>query len=238
MSKTPLWKSIAETLKSEIAERQLRPGDKLATEAEMAKRFAVNRHTVRQAIKSLVDVGLVRTRRGAGAFVAAKLLDYPITNRVRFHQNMLAAGQAPLKETLQIELRGATTDEAARLDLIEGDALCIYHGLSSADNVPIALFSSAFPLARLPGVDAALAKETSVTKALNRCGVADYTRASTRVSARMADAIQALHLDVPEGAALIYTTSINVDANDVPIEFGKTWFAGDRVTLTLEDNGL
>ena len=41
-------------------------------------------------------------------------------------------------------------------------------GLSLSDGCPIALFTAAFPLARLPGIGEALARETSVTSALRR----------------------------------------------------------------------
>jgi len=79
-----------------------------------------------------------------------------------------------------------------------------------------------------------LQEEAGVTDALRRCGVADFTRLSTRISARPASATQALHLHVPEGAPLIYSTSLNADPDGVPVEFGMTWFAGDRVTLTID----
>ena len=231
--KTPLWKAIATALKDDIAEGRYGAGARLPTEGEMAVRFGVNRHTVRHAIKALVEEGLVRTRRGSGVFVTATPTEYPIGKRVRFHQNVLASGRDPEKRILHIEERGATADEAARLALQPGEAMCVYHGLSLANNQPIALFSSHFPAARLTGISNALQEETRVTAALQRCGVTDYTRASTRISARAATATQALHLQVAEGAPLIYSTSLNVDEAGVPVEFGMTWFAGDRVTLTI-----
>ena len=49
-----------------------------------------------------------------------------------------------------------------------------------------------------------------------------------------ADAVQASVLEVSEGAPLIRTSFVNVDLDGQPVEFGRTHFAGDRVTLTLE----
>ena len=95
--KTPIWKAIANALRSDLAEGRYNPGDKLPTEAALADRFGVNRHTVRHGISVLVEEGLVRTRRGAGAFVAATPTDYPIGNRVRFHENLIAADRRPEK---------------------------------------------------------------------------------------------------------------------------------------------
>ena len=235
--KTPLWQAIAQTLSAGIADGVYAEGARLPTEAELAARFGVNRHTVRHALKSLADSGLVRSRRGAGVFVTATPTDYPIGRRVRFHQNVLAAGRTPEKRILQIEERAATPAEAARLGTEAGAAICVYHGLSLASGQPIALFESQFPACRLPGIAQALQASSGVTEALGRCGVADYTRASTRISARPASATQALQLHLTEGAPLIYTTGLNVDPDGLPVEFGMTWFAGERVTLTLGEDG-
>ena len=40
----------------------------------------------------------------------------------------------------------------------------------------------------------------------------------------------------PAGAPILRTTGISDDAGGTPIEFGRTWFAGDRVTLTVGDD--
>lgn len=232
--RTPVWQAIAATLRGDVAEGRYGPGDRLPTEAQLAARFGVNRHTVRHALAQLVEEGLVRTRRGSGAYVAARPTDYPIGQRVRFHENLLAAGRRPDKRVLHVEGRQATEGEARALHLNPGAPVCAWHGLSLADGHPIAIFESVFPLDRLPGIDAALAETSSVTEALRRTGVPDYTRASTRLTAVAADATQALHLHLREGDPVLRSTSVNVDAQGVPVEYGRTWFAGDRVTLTIE----
>ncbi len=211
------------------------PGDKLPTEAALAERFGVNRHTVRHGLSALVKEGLVRTRRGAGVFVAATPTDYPIGKRVRFHENLIAAGRKPEKRVLQVEERSATGGEAKALLVDEGDPICAYHGLSLSDGQPIAIFESLFPLTRLPGFTGALSETSSVTEALRMAGVSDYTRATTRLTAVRASVTQALHLQVSEGDPLLRSTGVNVDEAKTPIEYGRTWFAGDRVILTFEE---
>jgi GntR family phosphonate transport system transcriptional regulator len=233
-SSTPVWKAIAAALRADISEGRYLPGDKLPTEAQLSARFGVNRHTVRHALSHLVDEGLVRTRRGAGAFVASTPTDYPIGERVRFHENLLAAGRRPEKRALDVECRAATVGEARALEVDEGAPVCAYRGLSLADGAPIALFESVFPVDRLSGIDQHLTETSSVTEALALSGVADYTRASTRLTAVLADVTQALLLHLREGDPLLRSTSVNVEAEGHPVEYGRTWFAGDRVTLTLE----
>ncbi len=234
-ARTPVWKAIADALRSDLAEGRYSPGDKLPTEAALADRFGVNRHTVRHGISALVDEGLVRTRRGAGAFVAATPTDYPIGRRVRFHENLIAAGRRPEKRLLALEERAATQGEATALRIKAGDPVCASHGLSLADGQPIAVSESLFPLTRLPRISAAMKETSSVTEALRLAGVADYTRASTRLTAVRASATQALHLQVSEGDPLLRSSSVNVGEDGTPVEYGRTWFAGDRVTLTLQD---
>lgn len=233
--RTALWQAIAHQLRNDIAEGRYRSGDKLPTEAELSERFGVNRHTIRHAISSLVEDDLVFTRRGSGAFVKNAPADYPMGKRVRFHQNLRAAGRLPSKKVLHVETRPATDKEASRLAMSQGQLITLRHGVSYADGQPVTFGISEYPEARLPGLGDIMRKEVGVTKALQRAGIEDYTRVSTRVRATLANATQALQLETREGAPLLYTTSLSVDKDGRPVEYGRTWFAGDRVTLTLEE---
>lgn len=233
MTHTPIWKSIATTLTSEIGDGQYVPGDKLPTESNLATRFGVNRHTVRRALGAMADDGLVHARRGAGVFVAQTPTDYPIGRRVRFHQSLRAAGRVPAKEILVLETRTAGPRECEALALTNGDPVHVYEGLSLADGQPIAIFRSVFPADRFPSLLDDLEDTRSVTAALKRHGIDDYTRASTRLTAKEATATQGLHLRITENAPILRTVGINIDQNGRPIEYGHTWFAGDRVTLTV-----
>ncbi|PTE19454.1 phosphonate metabolism transcriptional regulator PhnF [Cereibacter changlensis JA139] len=233
MTRSPIWQAIAGTLSTEIAEGHYLPGDKLPTEAQLSLRFGVNRHTVRHALAGLAEAGLVHARRGAGVFVAGRPADYPLGRRVRFHENVTASGRSPSRETLVLETRHADAREAEALQLAAGASVHVYEGLSLADGVPLATFRSVFPAERFPGLLADLSETRSVTAALRAAGLADYTRASTRITAKTAPAVLALRLRLKEGAPILRSEAVNVDAAGRPVEFGKTWFAGDRVTLTV-----
>ncbi len=233
MASKALWSSIAETLTAEIGAGHYRPGDKLPTEAALAARFGVNRHTVRHALASLAEAGSVHSRRGAGVFVTLRPTDYRLGRRVRFHQNVLAAGQTPSRRITRIETRPADAEEARALRLRPDAAVHVVEGISLADDQPLAVFRSIFPAERLPDLPRALREAGSITKALGASGVADYTRAETRLTAQIADPVQALALHLRPGSAVLRTVAVNVDAGGVPVELGTTWFAGDRVTLTV-----
>lgn len=233
MPRPTLWIAIADTLRHEIAQGRYVPGARLPTEDDLSARFGVNRHTVRHALAALVESGLVHTRRGSGAFVAQRPAEYPLGQRVRFHQNVAASGRTPTRKMTRLESAPATLREAAALGLAKGAAVHVVEGMSLADGLPLALFRSVFPANRLPGLLVHLARVPSVTAALTACGVADYTRASTRLTAHLARPTEAATLQIRPGAALLRSEAVNIDAQGQPIEYGLTWFAGDKVELVL-----
>lgn len=227
--------SVAEALRDDLARGRFRPGDRLPAETDLATRFGVHRHTVREALARLGREGLVAARRGAGTFVLAPPAEYPIGRRVRFGQNIRASGRTPSRGEVVVTTRAADAAEAEALGLPPGAPVHAHEGVSLADGQPLALFQSVFPAERFPDLPARLAANPSVTEALAACGVVDYTRASTRLVATLATPHQAARLRLPLPAALLRSIGVNVDAEGRPVEHGVTWFAGDRVTLTLAE---
>ena len=222
---------IADSLRDEIASGAWRPGDRLPSETALAARFGVHRHTLRAALARLAEDGVLRARRGAGTFVAAAPVEYALGRRTSYSQNL--AGRMPERRVLSLVTRGASDAEAAALNLSAGAPVHAYDGISLSDGQPIALFASVFP-GWIAGLAEALSEEGSVTAALASCGVPDYARVESRIDARAADAVQAGHLHLREGAPLARVTSLNAAPDKRPVERGRTWFAGERVTLVVD----
>lgn len=228
-----LWRSIADTLRAEIARGQWRSGERLPTEATLAARFGVNRHTVRQATQALADEGLLFSRRGAGVFVAAAPVDYPLGRSVQFRRNIELAGKVPGRRIDAVMTRNASASEQRLLELDDGAQVYAVEGVSTVDNRPVALFRSAFPAALLPGFPQAVKESGSITAALAACGITEYHRVRTRIAAQIADETQAVQLQMSAGEALLRTETLNLSGTR-PIERGLTWWAGERVTLTVD----
>jgi GntR family transcriptional regulator, transcriptional repressor for pyruvate dehydrogenase complex len=103
-----LTREIAERIADEIATARLQPGAKLPTEQEMVEAMGVSRTVVREAVAALRARGLVITRQGAGAFVAAD------TDRQPFQ--LAFDGLPSIAEVLDVmELRASVEVEAAGL---------------------------------------------------------------------------------------------------------------------------
>lgn len=225
----PLWRQIADTLRAEAA--RLEPGHRLPSEARLAARFGVNRHTVRRALAALAEAGLVHARRGSGVTVIAPPTDYPISRRTRFHAAMAVSGRVPGRQVLSVETLPGSDAETSALDLPAGTRLIRAEGLTFADGVVIGHFRSVFRA--IPGLAEALGRGEGVTRALAACGIPDYTRAWTRLSAVPADALIALHLRLRRGEPVMRSESLNRDPDQRPLEYGISHFAGSRVTLTV-----
>jgi GntR family transcriptional regulator, transcriptional repressor for pyruvate dehydrogenase complex len=65
------FEEIADQIRKELSDRRLRAGDRLPPERELAEQFGVSRNTLREALRSLENAGLLRMQKGAtgGAFV-------------------------------------------------------------------------------------------------------------------------------------------------------------------------
>lgn len=65
----PVYHQIRRTVKHWLIDKRYGPNDRIPPENELAKMFEVNRMTIRQALSSLVDEGILIRKRGEGTFV-------------------------------------------------------------------------------------------------------------------------------------------------------------------------
>lgn len=64
-----LYHTVQEAIQTYIIEGNLKAGDALPPEAELARQLQVSRNSVREGVKALESVGILETRRGSGVFV-------------------------------------------------------------------------------------------------------------------------------------------------------------------------
>lgn len=133
----PLYGAVARSLKEDIANGVYRVGAQLPTEASLCRRFAVSRHTIRDALRMLRDEGLVTSRQGAGTVVVPP----PLTNSfalqamsidelIAYSSNMHTEIQAASKERIDGKL-------AAQLGIAGGQEWLVVRGIARTRGKPL-----------------------------------------------------------------------------------------------------
>lgn len=230
---TPIWRTIYDTLKAEIVEGRFKTGDKLPTEAELATRFGVNRHTVRRALAEMTHDATIHVRRGSGAYVAEGMVDYRLGARVRFTQNVSELGRVPAHRLVGEAVFPADDALARRLDLGAGEPVAELDLVSEVDGLPILYAQHYFSARRFPDFAAAFRACDSISVALRRYGVDDYTRAWTRITARAPSRGVAARLRQSENQPVLRAEGVNNDMGGAPIEFAVGWWAGARAQFVV-----
>lgn len=230
------WEAIAAALRDDILQGRFAPGQRLPNEQELAQRFAVNRHTLRQAMQALVREGHVHVQQGRGTFVRELVLDYALQRRTRLSENLASAGERGQRELLSHEI-GRAGAWSGPLRISARATVEVTQTRASVRGRPISLSTAAYPCPRLAGIADAIGREGGVTAALRALGVIDYTRARSVVSTRMPTQAEADALARPMSQPVLVVQYVNVDGDGVPVEAGSTLFAADAVQLTIEPEG-
>src|SRR3974390_308687 len=119
-----LWRQVADGIERGIAEGRFAAGERLPGETEIAETYRVNRHTVRRALATLAERGLVRAARGSGTYVEAQpRLAYPLRSRTRFSEIVGDSGHEPRGQLIEATDDIATRDLARELGLKTGAPL-------------------------------------------------------------------------------------------------------------------
>jgi GntR family transcriptional regulator, phosphonate transport system regulatory protein len=231
-----LWRQVADGIERGIADGSFVAGAKLPGEVEIAETYRVNRHTVRRALATLAERGLVRAERGSGTYVEAPRIAYPLRSRTRFSEIVGAGGREPRGQLIGATEEPATRELARQLGVRAGALLVRIEALRLADRTPICVGTTWLAAERFPGAGRIYETARSMTKVLAHFGVRDYRRASTRVTAAVVDATDAARLDLALGRPVLVVDSTDVDAEGKPLLTTRARFAAERVEFVVENS--
>jgi DNA-binding FadR family transcriptional regulator len=122
-----IFRAAQERIKEYILDHNLKPGDPLPTEQELARQLGIGRNSLREALKSLGTIGVIETRHGLGSFVGhaslAPLIAGMAFNLVQSinHDTRTLRELLQLREILEVGLVGRATgqhtpEQLARLE--------------------------------------------------------------------------------------------------------------------------
>src|SRR3984957_4661595 len=125
MSKTPLnhlplYAQVESVIIGRISSGSLPPGTRLPSEDELIQEHAVSRTTIRAAIQSLVQQGLVEIQRGKGTFVTQPKITQELTELTGFVEDMQALGRQATAKVLDQQVVAADEVVAHHLALAPG----------------------------------------------------------------------------------------------------------------------
>ncbi|WP_155482947.1 GntR family transcriptional regulator, partial [Cronobacter sakazakii] len=104
MAAKPKYRQIADTLREQIREGVLKPGDALPTESALQAQFGVSRVTVRQALKQLISEQIVESVQGSGTYVKEERVRYDIYQLTGFQEKLTDRQTETRSEVLLFEV--------------------------------------------------------------------------------------------------------------------------------------
>lgn len=233
-SPIPLYYQLAERIKDQIHAGELAAGDQLPPERDLAQQMGVSRMTARQALAYLVHEGLLEVRQGVGAFVTPPKLTHNAIHLVGFTEEMRGQGGAVTSMVLEQAVVISPPVVARRLGLPpQAEAVRITR-LRQVNQLPLLLETSYLPAHLCPDLAQIDLTQHSLYAVLETRYHLHPHHTRESVEATVANAYEEQQLQVPSGAAMLLLEGITYSSDDLPIEYFKAIYRGDRFKFALE----
>jgi DNA-binding GntR family transcriptional regulator len=229
-----LYFQVAAQLEQAIVDGELAPGDRVPNEMTLADELGLSRPTMRQALQTLVDRGILVRKRGVGTQVVKSMFRRPV-ELTSLKDDLVRAGQEPSTVVLALERLPADASTAVDLHIKPGDNVWHLERLRSIGDQPLALMSNVVPCAviDLDSLDLSVA---GLYESLRRSGV-HLRVAHQRIGSRRANAREARLLGERRGAPLLTMQRTAYDDAGRAIELGSHAYRPDLYSfeITLVD---
>jgi GntR family transcriptional regulator len=226
---------ISDELRSEIA-LDVRPeGSVLPPESELATRYGVSRGTVRHALATLHQEGLIGSRQGARRVVLRPQPSQSFAELRSFSQWALANGRRPAGTLISKARRPATLAEAVSLRVIEGIEVLHTVRLRHLDEVPVMVERTTWAPWVAGAIDALAPDCPSITLALEGQGVV-FAQADHVIDAVAAGTTEATLLGVRRGGPLLRHRRVSTAPTNEPIESADDRYVGGAYAFSLHNS--
>ena len=236
-SKLPIYHQLYEILRGRIVRGDWQPGQMIPAESEIVQLYKVSRITARQALDELVQDGLIVRERGRGSFVAQPTLDKTMMRIKSFTDDMAQRGLKAKTKVLKKEIVPAPPEIAQRLDIPELEELVRFERLRMAGDEPLSIEESFLIHRACPGILSHDFAQESLREVLSRDYGIRWSRATQHIRAILAPPVTANLLGVKPKSALLYVERVSYDEQNVPREFLRIMYRGDRYVLYNELTG-
>ena len=226
------YRALADEIANRITSGELKPGERVAAENELARAFKVSRVTVRAALAIVEEKGLVVRRRGAGTFVALPRLHHDLT----VLENLFAqfTKQGVQSTTRLLEFTWSAVDASIAGILRQSEAMKVRR-LWFVGRLPFALtFSYMHPATR--SISHAEAERQPGYVSLEKLGY-HIARADLNLRAEQADEriAQALQIKLKDAVLVLQRTTYS--DQEEPLEHTTCYLRSDAIEFVFAVRG-
>ena len=229
-----------ENLLAWIAEGKVRPGAQLPPEPQLAGQLGVSRPTLREALRSLEDEGVVTRSRGAGTFLAHRPrlrnnldVNFGVSDAIR------QAGMEPGQRNAVTSIVPVPASEREHLGLQAGEQVVVVERVRTADGRPVVATRDVLPVRLLEGKPEVLQRlaEGSIYDLMERdLGIVIHHGVASFAPVRATKAL-ASQLRVPRGSLLLYLQQVDYDQEGRPVLSSHEHHVADAFEFTLIRRG-
>ncbi|MGJ8625928.1 MAG: GntR family transcriptional regulator [Sulfitobacter sp.] len=228
----PRYVQLRQRLMDGIDQDVLMPGAALPPERVIAAITDLSRVTVRKAIKSLAEDGIIVQKQGFGSFVASDepKIEQSLSRLTSFTEDMSRRGMASASLWLERGVFMPSPDEVLALALSQDASVSRMARLRTADGKPMAIERASLPTTILPNP---LDVTTSLYEMLDASGLRPV-RALQKISAINLGTADAKLLAIDEGEAGLRIERTSYLADGRIVEFTQSIYRGDAYNFVAE----
>ncbi len=222
-SSTPLYLQLASKLAVSIHSGLWQPNEALPAERVLSEVLEISRFTARRALDVLCEREILTRRHGSGTYVNANL-PRPTSRLTNFSEEVRQRGFQPGSQWISRETGVAGKEECRALGLPPNSRVARLKRLRTADNVVLAIESSAIPIQYMPDPNAV----SDTLYGFLAGHSLQPTRARQYICAVNADAEHARLTNIDPGAAMLHIKRIGYLESGAAIELTHSYFRSDR----------
>jgi GntR family transcriptional regulator len=230
-SAIPAYQRIQSSIRKRIDAGQLRPGDPVTSERDLAKLHEVSLMTARHALASLEREGIVERRRGIGTFVAEPKIHF--NKLMSYTEQMAARSLVAASKILFGKMIDDEPEVAARLALAPADSIVKLQRLRHADQEPFALETCYVSAVQFPALLSAPLQRDSLFAILERDYGVKLGYADEEIDATAADPQTSELLNVPRREPLLRIRQLIYSTNGKPLMYVLGIYRSDRHNFVI-----
>ena len=238
-SSAPLYQQIKQWIVSQIRQGHLKPGMRIPGEFELMRILNVSRGTIREALRGLINEGILYSVRGHGTYVKEmEKSSWAVNTFLSVAESFDHTNTDYSTRVLEMGCCDAETDVAAQLQVPPLTQVIFMHRLRLIKDEPVHLSTSYLPFtiaAPLLEVDL---NDTSLYRVMDEKLGLRVTRVDRRVFARLADSWEAEHLKLPNVSAIMVLNGTAFSVIEKPVEYSIARFPTDRSQFIIQSRTI